>query len=265
MKPTQMRTAASNSVRYAHPTAVAKAAGYKLFEKHLKKYEPVDALYETYTDENGRQQLRKREIPPGLSKRDARVLKSVKKHSHRLDAGLSLCGFRVGWTFVVGLIPGVGDALNGFLGYYLIVRKAKQADIPPWLYNKMVGNQVISTVVGFVPLAGDIVVAVLKANSRNAALLEEFLRVRGEEFLKDQADRVGDPEVVRPGAGLEVNEKIPEKAPSQSRLGFFRRSSKKVPTTQDAPAEGKDVPKEKSETKSKDEGGAKGKGKGNSQ
>lgn len=136
--------------------------------------------------------------------------------------------------------------------------------IPPWLLNRMVGNQAIATVIGFVPVVGDVAIAVFKVNSRNAALLEEFLRIRGEEFLRDQADRVEDPVVVRPGAGKGEAEDIPGKAPSRNRLGFFRRSSKKVPTSEGTPA-GKDEIKEKSETKLSGKDGAKGKRKETSQ
>jgi len=64
----------------------------------------------------------------------------------------------------------------------------------------MVGNQAIATAVGFVPVVGDVGIAIFKTNFRNAALLEEYLRVRGEEFLKAQAERVEDPAVVKPGA-----------------------------------------------------------------
>ena len=160
-------------------TAIAQKAGLKLFEKHLQQYAPVDPLYETYTDAKGRQKRRKvrpstfnrrvgrshacinkmtvilsciqREVPPGLSKRDARILKSVKKRAHYLDTGLNICGFRVGWTFFVGAlgpyllsaiplqpssltfsqgaVPGAGDALNAVLGYYLVIRKARQAEL----------------------------------------------------------------------------------------------------------------------------------------
>ena len=39
--------------------SVAKWAGRKLFEKHLANYEPADPVYETYTDDNGRQKRRK--------------------------------------------------------------------------------------------------------------------------------------------------------------------------------------------------------------
>ena len=113
-------------------SALAKKTGLKVFEKHLQRYEPVDPLYEIYTDNKGRQKRRKvsyahlpphwavshphhqsdrklsclqREIPPGLSKRDARILKSVKKRAHYLDTGLNVCGFKIGWTFFVGTLP----------------------------------------------------------------------------------------------------------------------------------------------------------------
>lgn len=125
--------------------------------------------------------------------------------------------------------------------------------LPPWLTNRMLGNQAIATVIGFVPLIGDVGVAIFKTNSRNAALLEEYLRVRGEEFLKTQTDRVEDPKVVKPGAGVEGGEKVPGKAPSQNRLGFFSRSSKRAPTVQDTPAE--------SNNKVDSKAGGKGKGK----
>lgn len=52
------------------------------------------------------------------------------------------------------------------------------------------------------------ILATWKANSRNAALLEEFLRVRGEEFLKAPAHRVEDESVVKPGAGASSGEPV---------------------------------------------------------
>ena len=126
----------------------------------------------------------------------------------------------------------------------------------------MVGNQVIATAIGFVPLAGDIGIAIFKTNFRNAALLEEYLRIRGEEFLKAQADRIEDPAVVKPGAGQEAAEKIPGKSPSQNRLNFFRRSSKKVPTVEDTPEDEPEKTKRGDSSKSNGGNSAKGKGKG---
>ena len=57
-------------------------------------------------------------------------------------------------------------------------------------------------------ILGDIVLATWKANSRNAALLEEFLRVRGEEFLKAPQNRVEDEQVVKPGSGKAGGEPV---------------------------------------------------------
>lgn len=100
----------------------------------------------------------------------------------------------------------------------------------------MLFNNLVSAGVGVVPFVGDLVLAAYKANSRNAALLEEFLRIRGEELLqleaagKDPA-KAADPAVgttdkgkhiakgvskkdaeqVKPGAGKEAGEKISKK------------------------------------------------------
>ena len=43
-----------------------------------------------------------RETPPGLSKRDVKVLRSVQRRAHYLDKGFHICGMRFGWTFIIG-------------------------------------------------------------------------------------------------------------------------------------------------------------------
>ncbi|KAF5322263.1 hypothetical protein D9619_000124 [Psilocybe cf. subviscida] len=210
-------------------------AGKKLFEQHLAQYAPADPLYETYTTKSGKQKRRKRALPPGLSERDARILKSVKKRAHYLDKGFSICGLRFGWTFFIGLIPIVGDVTDASLNYFLVIRPARRADLPDWLVQRMLFNSAVSVAVGFVPFVGDVVMATFKTNSRNAALLEEFLRIRGEEFLKLGGDvpapatktgwfgsvgkgkqtaagsngtqvTASDVEQVKPGAGMSGNE-----------------------------------------------------------
>lgn len=88
----------------------------------------------------------------------------------------------------------------------------------------MLLNNAVSAAVGFVPIVGDIILAAYKANSRNAALLEEFLRIRGEEFLKMEHEREQNPEEIRPGAGREKGEDVTGK--SGVGVGWFRRRSK---------------------------------------
>lgn len=187
---------------------MAKKVGLKLFEKHLDQYTPADPLYEEYTNEKGKKKRRRREVPPGLSKRDAAILMSVKKRAHYLDKGFHICGMRFGWTVIIGLIPVAGDIVDATLNYTLVVRKARQAEIPGWLLRKMLLNNAVSSACGFVPIAGDVILGIYKANSRNAALLEEFLRIRGEEFLKIEVARQENATVVKPGAGREQGEKV---------------------------------------------------------
>ncbi|KAG8926842.1 hypothetical protein FRC02_008633 [Tulasnella sp. 418] len=191
---------------------IAQKAGMSVLERHLKTYEPKDPLYEDYVDERGVTQRRKRELPPGLSQRDQAILKKVKKRAHYLDKGFRICGFRFGWTFVIGMIPIVGDVTDAVLNYTLVVRVARKADLPAWLVSQMLFNNAISAACGFVPLAGDVVLAIWKANSRNAHLLEEFLRVRGEEYLKGPAGRSENPNEVKPGAGKVPGEYVDGKA-----------------------------------------------------
>jgi len=179
----------------------AQKAGMRVLEENLRDYEPRDPLYEEYVDAKGKTRRRKRELPPGLSERDAKILQKVKKRAHYLDKSFKILGFKFGWTAIIGVVPVLGDVSDICLNYFLVVRIARKADLPGWLVGKMLLNNAVSAGVNLVPVAGDIMLAYWKANSRNAALLEEFLRIRGEEFLKAPADRVQDAHVVKPGAG----------------------------------------------------------------
>ncbi|CAK9787083.1 hypothetical protein CC85DRAFT_285988 [Cutaneotrichosporon oleaginosum] len=165
----------------------AATAARKYIAAHAKHYEPADPYYEVITDEHGNQRRRKRDIPAGLSKRDARALRKIRKRAHYLDKGINLCGFRVGWTFFIGIIPMVGDITDATLNYILVVKPARKLDLPASVTSQMLFNNAVSAGVGLVPLVGDIALAVWKANWRNANLLEEFLAQRGADNLAHAA------------------------------------------------------------------------------
>ncbi|KAJ6507949.1 hypothetical protein C8R47DRAFT_1174310 [Mycena vitilis] len=217
--------------------ALLNKAGKALFEKH-SKHRPANPKYEECIDpRTGKKQKRKREIPPGLSERDAKILKSVQSRAHHLDNGFHPCGMHFGWTFIMGIIPGAGDVADISLNYLLVVRKARKADLPAWLVRKMLVNIAASAVIGLVPFVGDIALAAFKANSRNAWLLEEYLRIRGDQNLKVQAEKkkgnleqADDPLVppsdlkqVHPGAGKEPGEVVPGEKPAL--LSFSKQMS----------------------------------------
>ena len=55
---------------------------------------------------NGKFKKRRKALPPGISKHDAKVLTKVKRRAYRLDMSLfNCCGVRFGWSSVIGIIP----------------------------------------------------------------------------------------------------------------------------------------------------------------
>lgn len=89
-----------------------------------------------------------------------------------LDDRFSIPGtnIRFGVDAVIGLIPGVGDAISATLSSYLIWR-AHQLGVSKLTLLRMAGNTAVDTVVGSVPLLGDILDVKFRANRRNLELL----------------------------------------------------------------------------------------------
>ncbi|KAL1711801.1 hypothetical protein EV715DRAFT_160044, partial [Schizophyllum commune] len=107
---------------------------------------PANPMYEEYMWMPGAGRRREgcRAIPPDLSKRDAKILKSVQRQAHHLDKGPLICGLRFGCTLIIGIIPMAGDITNAALNHTLGLRKAKQAELPSWLMQRMLVNNAIS-------------------------------------------------------------------------------------------------------------------------
>jgi len=85
---------------------------------------------------------------------------------------LPVVGVRVGWDSILGLIPGIGDALTlGPAGY--IVLQAHRMGAPGALKVRMLGNIGIDALIGSIPLVGDLFDIGWKANTRNVALLRQ--------------------------------------------------------------------------------------------
>jgi hypothetical protein len=94
----------------------------------------------------------------------------------------------------------------------------------------MLVNMAISAGIGLVPVIGDISIAVFKANSRNAALLEEYLRIRGEEYLKVQQRLMQNEQ----GQGKIPEETDPGESVPRKRKGLWSPNSKKDAVEGDA-------------------------------
>ncbi len=100
---------------------------------------------------------------------------TVHQLARLLDAAVRIPGtnIRFGLDAVLGLIPGAGDIAGGLLSSFIIV-KAANLGAPRAVLARMVMNVAIDSIVGAVPILGDIFDVGWKSNTRNAALLERY-------------------------------------------------------------------------------------------
>ena len=80
---------------------------------------------------------------------------------------------RFGLDSILGLLPGGGDFAGGALSAYVIVAAARLG-APPSLLVRMGANVLVDTLLGTVPVIGDLFDVAWKANRRNVELLEAF-------------------------------------------------------------------------------------------
>jgi hypothetical protein len=81
--------------------------------------------------------------------------------------------FRFGLDGLAGLIPGVGDALTAAVSGYALIAAARTG-APASVITRMAGNILLDSLVGAVPVLGDVFDFAFKANRRNLRLLEQY-------------------------------------------------------------------------------------------
>jgi hypothetical protein len=106
---------------------------------------------------------------------DAR-LAAARALAQLLDAAFRIPGtqVRVGLDPILGLLPGIGDALGGVASLYMIW-VAWQLGAPGSILARMVLNVAIDSAVGAVPVLGDAFDAGFRSNLRNVRLVEGWL------------------------------------------------------------------------------------------
>jgi hypothetical protein len=85
---------------------------------------------------------------------------------------------RFGFDGLIGLVPGIGDAVTTALSLY-IVHEAWQLGAPTHVLTRMLANVALDGFIGAVPVAGDVFDVLWRANKRNVRLLHEWLDREG--------------------------------------------------------------------------------------
>lgn len=101
-------------------------------------------------------------------------LNSVRRLAKLMDAQFAVPGtrFRFGLDGLVGLIPGAGDLATFAVSGYMLVIMA-QNGASGYVLARMAVNILIDSLIGSIPLVGDVFDFAFKANTRNLKLMEE--------------------------------------------------------------------------------------------
>lgn len=96
--------------------------------------------------------------------------------SDKLDTQFSVPGipFRFGLDGILGLVPGVGDIVTGGMGLYAL-KVAYDHEQPLHVHGRILGNLLIDSVIGSIPLLGDIFDFAFHSHRKNYKLLKRRL------------------------------------------------------------------------------------------
>lgn len=98
----------------------------------------------------------------------------VKRLAKFLDSKFQLGPVKLGWDSIIGLIPGVGDSIGTLASSY-IVYEAVSHNMPRSVIARMIANIFIDSILGSLPLLGDLADVFWKANNKNAFLFSREL------------------------------------------------------------------------------------------
>jgi hypothetical protein len=98
------------------------------------------------------------------------------KLARLLDAAVVIPGtnFRLGLDALLGLAPGIGDAIAAGFGGYLIYEAARLG-VPKTTLLRMVSNLGIDLLAGSIPILGDLFDAAWRSNLRNTELIAKHV------------------------------------------------------------------------------------------
>lgn len=114
-------------------------------------------------------------------------LRRVNRLAHWLDSAFTVPGthWRIGFDGLLGLIPGIGDAAAATLSGYIIYQGIRLG-MPTSIIAKMIINVLFETVVGVIPVLGDLFDFAFKANERNVRLMQRYQTNPEEQIARSR-------------------------------------------------------------------------------
>jgi hypothetical protein len=93
-----------------------------------------------------------------------------------LDTAFLIPGIKVrfGVDSLIGLVPGIGDAVTTAMSLWLI-HEAHQIGAPGPVIGRMLRNVVLDGLIGAVPIVGDVFDVMWRANRRNMRIPQDWL------------------------------------------------------------------------------------------
>lgn len=121
------------------------------------------------------------------SERASREIAHLERLAILLDDWIAIpfTRFRIGLDPIIGLIPGLGDAIGAIVSL-AIVGAAIRHGVPKRVVLRMVFNVALDYWVGILPVVGDVADALVKSNRWNLALLREHI---GGEPVREAVSR----------------------------------------------------------------------------
>jgi hypothetical protein len=111
---------------------------------------------------------------------DRQTIERLQRLAYLLDDRFRIpgTGYRVGLDGLIGLVPGVGDAVTTLLSLYIVL-EARRLGVPLTKLGRMGFHVGVDALLGSVPLLGDLFDVAYKSNRRNLRLLLDHLERRG--------------------------------------------------------------------------------------
>jgi hypothetical protein len=92
-------------------------------------------------------------------------------------------GIRFGADSVFGLVPVIGDAGGALVGLY-VVNEARRLGVPAHKLTKMIGNLAADSLIGSVPIAGDLFDVFFKSNRRNLDIILDHFQLSHDDLRR---------------------------------------------------------------------------------